>query len=149
MNISQGKRTVRKYISEFETLLGRMTTQDEATWLNAYIWGLQPHLARAVALKYPTTIAQAAGHAEATELAIRASQRPNFGGNSGGTRLACATSRGGSQTGAKKNFQGRGRMRAGSNQRGGRSMGMKRGGGFNHNGKQQQQNSQNRSVVQC
>ena len=40
-------------------------------------------------------------------------------------------------------------MNAGSNQRGGRSMGMKRGGGLNHNGKQQQQNSQNRLAVQC
>ena len=41
MNISQGKRAVREYTSEFETLIGRMTTQDEATWLNVYIWGLQ------------------------------------------------------------------------------------------------------------
>ena len=40
-------------------------------------------------------------------------------------------------------------MSAGSNQRGGRNVGMKCGGGFNHGGKQQQQNSQNRSVVQC
>ena len=95
-----------------------MTTQDEATWLNVYIWGLQPHLARAVALKYPTIIAQVSGHTEAIELAIRASQRPDSGGNSGGKRLACVTSRGGSQAGAKKNFQGRGRMSAGSNQRG-------------------------------
>ena len=45
-----------------------------------YVWGLQPHLARAVALKYPATIAQAAGHVEETELAIKASQRPNLGG---------------------------------------------------------------------
>lgn len=81
MNISQGKRIVREYTSEFETLLGRLTTRDEATWLNVYIWGLQPHLATAVALKYPTTIAQASGHAEATELALRASQRPNIGEN--------------------------------------------------------------------
>ena len=44
-----------------------------------YVWGLQPHLAKAVALKYPTTIVQAAGHAEEIELAIKASQRPNLG----------------------------------------------------------------------
>ena len=45
-----------------------------------YMWGLQPHLAEAVALKYPNTIAQAAGHAEEIELAKKASHRPNLGG---------------------------------------------------------------------
>ena len=43
------------------------------------MWGLQPHLAEAVALKCPTTIAQAAGHAEEIELAKKASHRPNLG----------------------------------------------------------------------
>ena len=140
MNISLGKRTVREYASEFETLLGRLTTQDEATWLNVYIWGVQPHLERGVALKYPTTIAQAWDHAEATESVIRAFQRPNLEVNYDGRRLVGATSRGGSQDGAKKSFQGRGRMSAGSNQHGGRNMGMKSGGGFIHSGTQQQQN---------
>ena len=80
LTVTQGKRSVREYTSEFETLLGRLSTCDEATWKNMYMWGLQPHLARAVALKYPATIAQAAVHAEETELAIKASQRPNLGG---------------------------------------------------------------------
>ena len=44
-----------------------------------YMWGLQPHLAEAVALKYPTTIAQAAGHAKEIELAKKASHKPNLG----------------------------------------------------------------------
>ena len=79
LTVSQGKRSVRDYTSEFETLLGRLSTRDEDTWKRMYVWGLQPHLARAVALKYPTTIAQAAGHAEEIELAIKASQRPNLG----------------------------------------------------------------------
>ena len=79
LTISQGKRSVRDYTSEFETLLGRLSTRDETTWKNMYIWGLQPHLAEAVALKYPTTIAQAAGHAEQIELAKKTSQRPNLG----------------------------------------------------------------------
>ena len=70
LTISQGKRSVRQYTSEFETFLGRMPTRDEVTWKNMYVWGLQPHLARTVALKYPTTIAQAAGYGEETELAI-------------------------------------------------------------------------------
>ena len=79
LTVSQGKRSVRDYTSECETLLGRLSTRDEDTWKRMYVWGLQPHLAKAVALKYPTTIAQAAGHAEEIELAIKASQRPNLG----------------------------------------------------------------------
>ena len=39
----------------------------------------------------------------------------------------------------RKKFQARGQMSAGSEQR----------GGYNHNGKQQKQNGQNRSAVQC
>ena len=104
LTISQGKRSVREYTSEFETLLGRMPTRDEATWKNMYVWGLQPHLARTVALKYPTTIAQAAGHAEETELAIKASQRPTLGGQ--GARTATENSgRGGSQIGPRTFIQ--------------------------------------------
>ena len=83
ISISQGKRSIREYTSEFEMLLGRLNTQDESTWINVYIWGLQPHLATVVALKYPSTIAQAVRHAEAAELAIRASQRLGTGAGSG------------------------------------------------------------------
>ena len=79
LTISQGKRSVRDYTSEFEMLLSRLSTQDEATWKNMYMWGLQPHLAETVALEYPTTIAQATGHAEEIELAKKASHRPNLG----------------------------------------------------------------------
>ena len=146
LTISQGKRSVREYTSEFETLLGRMSTRDEATWKNMYVWGLQPHLARAVALKYPTTIAQAAGHAEETELAIKASQRPIMGGQ--GTRTTTTISgRGGSQIGPRAFVQGRGRNIAG-NQRGGRGIGGRRGGGWSR-GRQGGSSTQNRSGVQC
>ena len=58
-NFARKKICPRIYV-RIETLLGRMPTRDEATWKNMYVWGLQPHLARTVALKYPTTIAQAA-----------------------------------------------------------------------------------------
>ena len=49
--VSQGKRSVWDYTSEFETLLRRLSTRDEDTWKKMYVWGLQPHLAKAVALK--------------------------------------------------------------------------------------------------
>lgn len=38
--------------------------------------GVQPHLAHPVGFKYLTSIAQAAGHAEGADLAIKAFQRP-------------------------------------------------------------------------
>ena len=60
---------------------------------------------KAVAIKYPTTVAQASGHAEATELAIRASQRPNIGGASGSRPVGTASSRGGSLVGPRRIFQ--------------------------------------------
>ena len=108
LTVSQGKRSVRDYTSEFETLLGRLSTRDEDTWKRMYVWGLQPHLARAVALKYPTTIAQAVGHAEEIELAIRASQRPNL--NQQGARATISYSaRGGSPSAPGPFTRGRGR----------------------------------------
>ena len=51
MVIWQGKHSVHEYTSELETLHGRPNSQDGRTWLNVYTWGLQPHLASAVALK--------------------------------------------------------------------------------------------------
>ena len=111
-----------------------------------YMWGLQPHLARAIALKYPATIAQAAGHAEETELAIKASQRPNLGGQ-GACTATTYSGRGGSQAGPRTFVQGRGRNTAG-NQRGGRGIGGRRGGGWSC-GRQGGTSTQNRSSIQC
>ena len=119
LTVSQGKRSVRDYTSEFETLLGRLSTRDEDTWKRMYVWGLQPHLARAVALKYPTTIAQAVGHAEEIELAIKASQRPNL--NQQGARATISYSaRGGSPSTPRPFARGRGRGKMNLGQQGGR-----------------------------
>ena len=131
LTLSQGKRSVRDYTSEFETLLGRLSIRDETTWKRMYIWGLQPHLAEAVALKYPGTIAQAAGHAEEIELAKRASQRPHLG-NLGARPAGNYSGRGGSQAAPRTFVQGgRGRGNAGANQQRGRGNGGRRGGGWN------------------
>ena len=149
LTVSQGKRSVRDYTSEFETLLGRLSTRDEDTWKRMYMWGLQPHLARAVALKYPTTIAQAVGHAEEIELAIKASQRPNL--NQQGARATISYSALGGSPSAPRPFargQGRGKMSLG--QQGGRGNGGRRGGGWNR-GRQggQSTTQQTRAGVQC
>ena len=149
LTVSQGKRSVRDYTSEFETLLGRLSTRDEDTWKRMYVWGLQPHLARAVALKYPTTIAQAAGHAEEIELAIRASQRPNLG-QQGARATASYSARGGSQTAPRHFAQGRGRGNVSLGQQGVRGNGGRRGGRWNrgHRGGQST-TQQTRTGIQC
>ena len=148
LTISQGKRSVRDYTSEFETLLGRLSTRDEMTWKNMYIWGLQPHLAQAIALKYPTTIAQAAGHAEQIELALKTSQRPNFG-NLGAHATGNFSGRGGSQAGPRAFAQGRGRGNVGVSQRGGRCIGGRRGGGWNRGRRGGTTAMQTKSGTQC
>ena len=146
LTISQGKRSVRDYTSEFETLLGRLSTRDESTWKRMFVWGLQPHLGKAVALKYPTSIAQAAGHAEEIELAIRASQRPNL--NQSGSRATVSYSaRGGSSAVPRPYVQGRGRGNSGPMQRGGRGTGGRRGGGWIRG--RQSGAAQTKAGVQC
>lgn len=76
MEFSEGNWSVHQYSSELKAI-GGLVFEDETSWLNVYVWGLQPLLARDVAVKYPTAMAQALGHARATELAHRASQLPS------------------------------------------------------------------------
>ena len=149
LTVSQGKRSVRDNISEFETLLGSLSTRDEDTWKRMYVWGLQPHLAKAVALKYPTTIAQAAGHAEEIELTIRASQRPNL--NQQGARATISYSaRGGSPPAPRPFARGRGRGKMSLGQQGGRDNGGRCGGGWNRGRRGGQSTTQQtRTGIQC
>ena len=75
---------MRDYASQFETLLGRLDSYDEGQMLNQFVWGLQPDLARSVSLHYPRTIAKAVSLAETTELAVKASRKPNWKSNTSG-----------------------------------------------------------------
>ena len=123
MTISQGQRPVREYASQFELLLGRLSSYDEGMMLNQFVWGLQPELARSVSLHYPKSITQAVSLAETTELAVKASR--------------CPVAKGG-QSGGAPNTQSRGRGRwsgmRGRRGRGGNDGGRRggsRGGGRN------------------
>ena len=100
-------------------------------------------------MKYPTIIAQAAGHAEEIELAIRASQRPNLGQQ--GTRATASYSaRGGSQTAPRPFAQGKGRGNVSLGQQGGRGNGGRRGGGWNRGRRGGQSTMQQaRTRIQC
>ena len=117
MSISQGQRAVRDYASQFETLLGRLDSYDEGLMLNQFIWGLQPDLARSVSLHYPTSIAKAVSLAETTELAVKASRRPNWKSSTAGN----PTKGPNTQNRGRGQWRGRGGSRGGF--RGGSSMG--------------------------
>ena len=124
MTISQGSRLVREYASQFETLLGRLASYDEAMLLNQFVWGLQPELARSVSLHYPKSIAQAVSLAETTELAVKASRRPTAKGQQSG-RAPMTQNRGRGQWRGR----GRGGFRGGrSSGSGGRTSSGNRGG---------------------
>ena len=117
MSISQGQRAVHDYASQFETLLGRLDSYDEGLMLNQFIWGLQPDLARFVSLHYPTSIAKAVLLAKTTELAIKASRRPNWKSSTAGNQA-----KGPSQPNrGRGQWRGRGGSRGGF--RGGSSVG--------------------------
>ena len=110
---------MREYASQFETLLGRLESYDEAMLLNQFVWGLQPELARSVSLHYPKSIAQVVSLAETTELAVKASRHPIAkGGQSGRAPISQNRGRG----------QWRGRQGGGQRGRGFGSFGGGRGG---------------------
>ena len=122
--ISQGQRPVREYASQFELLLGRLSSYDEGMMLNQFVWGLQPELARSVSLHYPKSIAQAVSLAETTELAVKASRHPVAKGGQP-SRAPTTQNRGRGQ------WRGRGRRRFSGGRSlgaGGRTSGGTRGG---------------------
>ena len=127
MSISQGTRPVREYASQFEMLLGRLESYDEAMLLNQFVWGLQPELARSVSLHYPKSIAQAVSLAETTELAVKASRRPGTHSQKSG-RAPSNPNRGRGQW----RGQGRGGYRGGRSQG---SSGRRIGGGGRRGGR--------------
>ena len=89
--------------------MGRPDSYDEGLMLNQFIWGLQPDLARFVSLHYPTSIAKAISLAETTELAVKASRRPNWKSSTAGNQAK----------GPSQPNRGRGQRRGRGGSRGG------------------------------
>ena len=75
MSIKQGKRKMRDYTVEFQTLMDRLHSYDENWMVNIFIWGLQPHIARSVSATQPTTALETINAAESIDHALRASQK--------------------------------------------------------------------------
>ena len=75
MSIKQGKRKMRDYTVEFQTLMDRLHSYDENWMDNIFICGLQPHIARSLSAAQPTTILEAINVAESIDNVLRASQK--------------------------------------------------------------------------
>ena len=99
------------------TLLGRLDSYDEGLKLNKFIWELQPDLARSVSLHYPMSIAKVVSLAETTELAVKASCRPNWILSTAGNQTKGPNQ----QNGGQGQWRGRGGLRG--RFRGGSSVG--------------------------
>ena len=109
MSISQGQQSVRDYMSKLETLLGQLDSYDKRLMLNQFIWGLKPDLDQSISFYYSKSISQVVSLAETTELAMKASRRINWKGNTAGN---LAKGQGGQgQRGGRRGgyFLGRGR----------------------------------------
>ena len=81
MSIKQGKRKMRDYTVEFQTLMDRLPSYDENWMINIFIWGLQPHIARSVSAAQPETVLGAINVAESIDYALRTSQKNHLTGN--------------------------------------------------------------------
>ena len=81
MSIKQGKRKMRDYTVELQTLMDRLPSYDENWMRNIFIWGLQPHIARSVSAAQPETVLREINVAESIDYALRTSQKNHLIGN--------------------------------------------------------------------
>ena len=81
MSIKRGKRKMRDYTVEFQTLMDRLPSYDENWMINIFIWGLQPHIARSVSAAQPDTILGGINVAESIDYALRTSRKNHLTGN--------------------------------------------------------------------
>ena len=70
VNLTQGTKSVREYVAEFELNIGRLDSSDEATLLQFFIWELHRDIAERVSITHPTSLSRAVATAEEIELAV-------------------------------------------------------------------------------
>ena len=126
MVMRQNWHNVCEFAADFENCIGKLTSSDEATLMQMFLWALDKELAEKVALAHPKSLQSAISIAEDLELAVRFAHRPVIKGG------AAASSSG---TGTQANFGGRpstqwrgGRWGAGRWGQGGGRQGQWRGG---------------------
>ena len=69
-------RPVAEYAAEFENSVGKLSSSDEATLLQFFIWGLDKEMAEKVATQKPLSLSSAISIADELELAIKFAHRP-------------------------------------------------------------------------
>ena len=81
MAMRQNRRSVRDYATKLQNCVGRLSSYDEATLLQMFIWGLEKDLVEKMPTALPKTLLSAIGIAEDLELAVCFAHRPPIKGD--------------------------------------------------------------------
>ena len=126
MVMRQNRRNVREFAADFENCVGKLTSSDENTLMQMFLWALDRDLAEKVALAHPKSLQSAISIAEDLELAVRFAHRPVVKGGAAASSTGTGTQ---ANTGGRQSTQWRGGRRgAGRWGRGGGCQGQWRGG---------------------
>ena len=126
MVMRQNRRNVREFAADFENCVGKLTSSDENTLMQMFLWALDKELAEKVALAHPKSLQSAISIAEDLELAVRFAHRPVVKGGAAASSSGTGTQ---ANTGGRQSTQWRGGRRgAGRWGRGGGRQGQWRGG---------------------
>ena len=126
MVMRQNRRNVREFAADFENCVGKLTSSDENTLMQMFLWALDKDLAEKVALAHPKSLQSAISIAEDLELAVRFAHRPVVKGGAAASSSGTGTQ---ANTGGRQSTQWRGGRRgAGRWGRGGGRQGQWRGG---------------------
>ena len=75
-NLTQGAKSIREYVAEFELNTTRLDSSNETTLMQFFIWGLHRDIAEGVSIAHPTSLSQAIAMAEEIELVVKFSRWP-------------------------------------------------------------------------
>ena len=126
MVMRQNRHNVRKFAADFENCVGKLTSSDENTLMQMFLWALDKELAEKVALAHPKSLQLAISITEDLELAVRFAHRPVVKGGAAASSSGTGTQ---ANTGGRQSTQWRGGRRgAGRWGRGGGRQGQWRGG---------------------
>ena len=100
MAMRQNRRNVRDFAADFENCVGRLTSSDEATLMQMFLWGLNRDLSEKVAVAHPKSLQSAISIAEDLEPAVRFGHRSVVKGGAAASSLGTETqaNTGGQQT---------------------------------------------------
>ena len=126
MVMRQNRRNVHEFAADFENCVGKLTSSDENTLMQMFLWALDKELAEKVALAHPKSLQSAISIAEDLELAVRFAHRPVVKGGAAASSSGTGTQ---ANTGGRQSTPWRGGRRgAGRWGRGGGRQGQWRGG---------------------